>query len=358
MGRRGQVAVFIGALLLFSGTAAGVALVAGVGAAQPTPTPPSRRPLAISRPQASVTPTPAPAASDASLSAAPPVAVMVDNWTEARPQSGLDRADVVYEALVEGGITRFLAIYTDSEADWIEPVRSARTQFLPLALEWGTVYLHVGAAEEAGPADAARLLREWRLRAVDEPGNESVIRRDPARQPPYNAVTDTTGARGLARTRGWGLLPTDTPWPRKAEGGASGPAASTLSFDFDRDGLNGGSFAVRWQYDAASNSYLRWQAGAPHRDGRSGQQLTAKNVIVQLAEVRPAGDRAGHVLYPAEGTGRALVLLDSRALAATWRKDSPAGRTRYLDDQGRDIPLNPGPTWIALLPTGAPLSLR
>jgi hypothetical protein len=284
-----------------------------------------------------------------------PVAVMVDNWVDARPQYGLDRAEVVYEGLVEYGITRFMALYWRNDAEVIEPVRSARTQFLLPALEWGAVYAHVGAAADAGPADAARQMNAWGLRHTDEV--EDVITRDPKRKAPHNAVASTAALRAYARAQGWTGPVTFTPWPFKAGGSAEGEQANAVEIDFDITGTHKGAFTVRWEYDATTNGYRRSQAGAPHSDGRSGEQLTAANVIVQIATLRTGVDRDGHVLYDLEGAGKAIILLDGKAVPATWQKDSRTGRTRYLDAAGRELPLNRGATWIELLPAGQPLTL-
>lgn len=287
-----------------------------------------------------------------------PVAVMIDNWTAARPQSGLDQAEIVYEALVEGGITRLMALYWRNDADTIGPVRSARTQFLLPALEWDAVYSHVGAAEEEGPANATAQFGAWGVRHVDEGDADGVIRRNPNRVAPHNAVTSTDALHDYAASRGWIGAPALTPWSFKADGGASGRPAQSVALEFDRSGGQAGAFAVRWQYDPAENRYLRFQAGAPHVDGHGGDQLAAKNVIIQFAVLRSAGDRSGHVLYDLEGSGRATVLLDGQAVDATWRKEGRAARTRFYDAAGREIALNRGATWIELLPEGQSLTIR
>jgi hypothetical protein len=285
------------------------------------------------------------------------MAVMIDNWIAARPQIGLDRAEMVYEALVEYGITRFLAVYWRNDAEVIAPVRSARTQFLSLALEWGALYAHVGAAATPGPADAMTQLRAWGVRDVDELEGELVIKRDPARAAPHNAYTSTAALHAYAQEQGWNIPTRPTPWPFKADGGADGTAAPAVDMDFDITGTHNGAFTVRWEYDPTTNSYLRSQAGAPHTDGRSGARLSAKNVIIHIATVQTDVDRDRHVLYALEGTGRAIILRDGRAIAATWQKDTRTSRTRYLDVHGRDIPLNRGTIWIALLPAGQPVTV-
>src|SRR3712207_7236875 len=127
-----------------------------------------------------------------------PVAVMLDNLPGARPQVGLDRADLVYELLVEGGITRFMAVYLRRDADWIEPVRSARTPAVVLAKELDAVLAHVGAAHEAGEADAVRWMNDWALRTLDGDADETPYHRDNGRGAPHNMVTSTTALRARA----------------------------------------------------------------------------------------------------------------------------------------------------------------
>lgn len=287
-----------------------------------------------------------------------PVAVMVDNYPDARPQYGLAEAEIVYEALVESGITRFMAVYWRNAAERVQPVRSARTQFLPLALELDAVYAHVGSAAEDGPANAAAQMQEWGIRSVDEDDSGGAIGRDPTRAAPKNAVTSVDALSALSDARGWADTPATASWRYKDDGGAAGQPVQSIDLDFDSAGLNRGAFAVRWQYDPAANQYLRAQAGVPHRDAATGNQLTARNVIIQIGDVRPVGDRAGHILYTTEGSGKALVLLDGRAVPATWRKDSRDARTRYFDQAGQEIALNRGTTWVELLPTGTPLTTR
>lgn len=286
-----------------------------------------------------------------------PVAVMVDNWVDARPQIGLDRAEVVYEALVESDITRFMAVYWRNDAPVIEPVRSARTQYLGMVSELNATYAHVGSAADDGPADAEAQMHAWGIHSVDEGEGQTAIQRDPAREAPHNAYTSTDALRATARANGWTGPAAFTPWPFKDDGGTAGSPVVEARMDFDTQRMQNGAFAVRWTYDPASNGYRRFQAGAPHVDGRTGAQLTAKNVILQFEDVRPAGDRSGHVLYRNEGSGRAIVLLDGRAVDATWQKDGRTGRTRYLDASGREIPLNRGATWVEMLPLNAPVSL-
>lgn len=285
-----------------------------------------------------------------------PVAVVIDNALPARPQYGLAQAEVVYELLVEGGITRFLAVYSHAAVSRIEPVRSVRTPFLRLALELDAVLAHAGAAAEEGPADAVSQMRQWGVHHLEEEAG-GVISRDPSRSAPHNAVTSTAAVRAAAGARGWSGPARLSLWHFKEDGGASGAPVTAASLDFDTTGINRGAFAVRWEYDPASNSYLRFQGGAPHRDAGTNTQLRVKNVVIHLAPVIPAGDRSGHLLYQSEGSGRALVLRDGVVTEGTWRTDGPNGRTRYYDESGREIAFNRGATWVEMLPPEAPRRL-
>jgi len=140
----------------------------------------------------------------AEVNARLPVAVILDNLPSgARPQIGLDRADLVYELLVEGGITRFMAVYLRQDAAWVEPVRSARTPFLYLARELGAVVAHVGSASINSPADADSQFGQWGVLHLDQQYNPGPFWRDPTRRAPHNAVTDTIEVRAHAAGLGW-----------------------------------------------------------------------------------------------------------------------------------------------------------
>lgn len=286
-----------------------------------------------------------------------PVAVMVDNFPDgARPQIGLDRADIVYELLVEGGITRFMPVYLRQDAAWIEPVRSVRTPYLYVVSELGSVVLaHVGAAETEGPTDSGWQMRNWWLRHLDEIRNPVPFWRDRRRLAPHNACTDTLSVRTEALAQGWHGPPAIEPWTFKEDFEAvnvSDGAVEHLWFAWTERPQ--AAFAVDWFYDADRNSYLRWQAGAPHRDGGTSLPLVARNVIVQFDSASVINDE-GHVLYVSTGAGPAYILQDGQLLSATWTKPERTSRTRYWDATGTEIAFNRGNSWVSVLPYGSPL---
>jgi hypothetical protein len=289
-----------------------------------------------------------------------PVAVMVDNLIDARPQIGLGTADLVYELLVEGGITRFMAVYLRQEAERIEPVRSARTPFLYLARELGAVLGHVGAAETAGPTDTQSQFGQWGVLHLDEQFNPDAFRRDPARFAPHNAITSTYELRGHADGLGWQSPGEPSAWHFKEDFAPANPSsggATVIDYAFFWGQAPLRDYAATWSYDPDRNDYLRSTAGYAHVDGLTGEQLTAKNVIVQFDSMQVV-NREGHVLYGSIGEGPAVVFQDGYAIEGAWTKATREERTRYWDVEGKEIQFNRGKTWIAILPNGSPLDWR
>jgi hypothetical protein len=289
----------------------------------------------------------------------PPIAVMIDNLPDgARPQIGLDRADLVYELLVEGGITRFMAVFQRQDAECIEPVRSVRTPYVHLAAELDAILAHIGASEAEGETDARFLMDYWGVRQMDEPTEPAAFWRDNSRYAPHNACTDTLDIRAVAASYGWIDAPRTAPWLFKddfAPDNQNGGPVGHVAFQFGGDLAPQYDFGVDWYWDPSSNSYLRSMAGVPHRDGRSGAHLWAKNVVLHFDQTRTA-DHEGHVLYSATGEGSAYVFMDGQVIEAAWSKRDVPERTRYWNTGGDEIRFNRGPTWVAGLPYGSPVT--
>jgi hypothetical protein len=278
-----------------------------------------------------------------------PLAVMIENDPEARPQMGLHKADLVYEAIAEGGITRFMPVFWRNDAERIEAIRSARVYYIHWAAELGAVYVHWGQVEDPGPVDVWPVLSRLNMRVLNGLfQGESVGYRDPDRYAPHNVYTNTGLLWSTAQSLGFTGPPTLEPW-RFKEDTRSRPgerAAPALDVTF---GSAGSPYAVRWEFDAASNSYLRSMGGAPHTDGITGERLTARNVAVQFAVLRPSGVKAYNIIDTV-GSGAAVVFQDGVAVGGSWRKDSEAGRTRFYDAAGNEIAFNRGTTWIEVVP--------
>jgi len=278
-----------------------------------------------------------------------PLAVMIDNSPQALPQAGLAQADVVYEAFVEGGITRFMAVFWRQDPPLVAPVRSARTPFVVWASELGALYAHAGGAETANDANAIGQIYEWGvfdLEAFAPPASDAFFRMDD-REAPHNLAAKGTDLRAAAGELGYQGPSTLQPWPFKADGG-TGRYPTVAAFEVDFSGRRDAESVIQWYWDGITASWLRFQDGGPARDAETGRQLSFRNVVVMRAP-HDVVDDAGHVLYEQFGQGEATVFLDGRAISATWRKKDRTDRTRFYDADGQEVAFNRGPIFIEVV---------
>lgn len=278
-----------------------------------------------------------------------PLAVMVENAPDARPQHGLAQADVVYEALAEGGISRFMAVYITRDADLIGPVRSTRHYFVYIAAEFNATLVHVGAS----PIGYAALSATG-IRSLNESRGDSGIWRTRARYAPHNAFTSTYDARAAADSREegggtWGPLVFKDPAAR-----LPGPPVASVRLGYPPRGWD----SVSYEYDPETNRYLRWMDGAPHLEPATGEQLAATNLVIQVVPDEVI-DREGRLDLAQVGEGPAYYFLDGIMLEGTWSKADFGSRTLFWDTAGNRVRLNPGgTTWIQLVPPHAELEFR
>ncbi|MCL5666251.1 MAG: DUF3048 domain-containing protein [Patescibacteria group bacterium] len=279
-----------------------------------------------------------------------PIAVMVENHPDARPQSGLAEADMVYETLAEGGITRFMAVYQTESASNIGPVRSARTYFAEIADEFGAIYAHVG-----GNSDALANIKSGVYKNIadaDQFFNDDFFRRISARPMPHNVYTSTSELRELASAHGFADAANYQSWLFKDDAPSANPAEK-INIDFSLP-----SFAVQWRYNPAGNNYARTMAGQLHKDKDTGKQITAKNIIVQYVETFPVkSDTPLAIGMTLTGSGKSVVFEDGKAIEGAWKKDN-SGRTRYYSQDGAEIRFNRGQTWVELVPSDRSVSWK
>lgn len=302
-----------------------------------------------------------------------PLGVMIENTPDARPQAGLQSADVVYEAVAEGGITRFLAVFYCQDAGQIGPVRSARTYFLDFMSEYGNnpLYAHVGGANTDGPADALGQLAEYGWRAyndLDQFGNipfpifrriENINGRPVATEHTMYSNTgllwDYAGKERELTNKDADGLSWDTtfvPYKFKDDAATSArPAAQKVAFDF-WDGYK--DFSVVWTYSPTTNTYTRKTGGVDHMDRNTKKAIAAKNVVVLFMKESNANDGYEnnlHMLYGTTGTGTALIFMDGKEIKGRWKKADRESRTVLTDSTGKEIMLNRGLTWFEIVAT-------
>jgi len=306
-----------------------------------------------------------------------PLTVMIENHQESRPQSGLSSADVVYEAVAEGGITRFLAVFycgAVAQEITIGPVRSARTYFLDFASEYGDypLYAHVGGANLPGPANALGQIADYGWLKKKNDLNQFAIGfpvfwRDYERighpvATEHTMYSTTEKLWEVAHKRGLDAQDNEgnrwdknfVSWKFKQEAPLDKRGEiSKIEFDFWQGYKD---YSVAWEYDKQVNLYRRLNGGESHKDLNNNQQLTAKVVIVQFMEEKGPIDELKHMLYKTTGKGKAIIFQDGQVIQGGWEKANRQARTKFTDSKGKEIELNGGQIWIEILPTSRQVS--
>lgn len=306
-----------------------------------------------------------------------PLGVMIENHEEARPQSGLSFADVVYEAIAEGGITRFLAVYYCQDAGMVGPVRSARTYFLDFISEYGSnpLYAHVGGANAPGPADALSQIEDYKWGGYNDLNQFSIgcpvfCRYEDRLGHPvateHTMYSTTSKLWDFAKTErkltnvdkegnSWDekfvkySFKDDVPSPGR-------PATQTISVNYWDKPM----YRVDWYYDPITNVYKRNNGGAAHLDKDTGKQLTAKNIAILFMTESNANDGYEnnlHLLYGTKGSGKAMVFIDGKKIDARWAKSSRTSRL-LLTENGDPIKFDRGNIWFEVLPLDGEVTVK
>lgn len=318
-----------------------------------------------------------------------PITAMIENHADSRPQSGLSSADVVYEAVAEGGITRFLSVFYCGAAAGdvkIAPVRSVRVYFIDWAAEYSKepIFVHIGGANNicnncpggvkprgdiAPEVNAFKALTDlgWRYaKGNDFDGGTNIgypiIIRDQYRLGEkaaweHSVVGSTDKIYTEAEVRGFAYKDSKgkpwvedfVAWKFEDDKPSANPTVSEIKFAFWE---NKGDYDVSWKYDGTSNSFLRFNGGKEHTDHETKEQIRAKNVIVMFVKEKGPVDREGHMFYTTTGEGDAIYFKNGQASEGTWRKKDKFSRTRFYDEKGQEITLARGATWIEAVPTG------
>jgi hypothetical protein len=275
-----------------------------------------------------------------------PLAIMVENHPDARPQSGLDKASIVYEAITEGGITRFMAVYGPYDATKVGPVRSARTYFIDWVQSFKAYYAHCG-----GNLDALDKIKTDGVLDLDQFAvGDKAYWREPqkGKASEHTMFTSTDKLYAVVSSKGWS----------EANNFVSlkfADAIDATKRTFGQDisiKFSSASYDVSWVYDKVANSYKRTMAGTAHNDGVTGEQLKATNVIIQEVnrhEAPTAINEQGWAMQTT-GTGKAMVFSQGVQTDGTWKKTEQTSRTTFYDSTGKEIVFTPGSFWIEIVP--------
>lgn len=306
-----------------------------------------------------------------------PLGVMIENHQDARPQSGINAADVTYEAVAEGGITRTLNVYYCQDSGIVGPVRSARTYFLDFISEYADnpLYAHVGGANTPGPADALGQINDYGWGGYNDLNQFSIgyptYRRDQSRlgrevATEHTMYSSTSKLWDVGKTRKLTNVGKDgDAWDtnfvkyvfKEDESVSKRPAAQAIHISF----WDGAAYAVDWAYSQKENKYLRNNGGVPHIDRNTKKQLETRNIVVLfMTEGRANDGYEGnlHMLYGTKGTGKATIFMDGKETKGTWKKSGRKARTIISDSNGQEIKFNRGKIWFEIQPTDGVVTIK
>lgn len=328
-----------------------------------------------------------------------PITAMIENNAESRPVFGLAYADVVYEAVAEGGITRYMGVfYCGVVADTIKaaPIRSARVYFINMAAGYGPnpTFLHYGGANDFCPScpggvkprgDIDKTVNAYAL--LDKLGwvngrsgndmdgqsnvgfpvlerNQNRLGADKTLAWEHSVVADLDKVFAEAEKRGYAAEDSNgkawidgfKKWLFQEGKAAGTPTAGNIKFSFWD---NQPDYDVEWKYDSASNSYKRYNGGQPHSEYILDKpQVSANNVVVMFATEKGPVDKEKHMYYEVIGTGKALIFQNGEVITGTWSKPSVLDREVFYDTNGKEVSMVRGPVWVEIVPSGNTVSYQ
>lgn len=265
--------------------------------------------------------------------------IMIENSPDARPQSGLKNSGVVFEAIAEGGITRFLAVYQEQKPQLIGPVRSVRMYYVDWIAAFNASVAHIG-----GSAGALAEVRNGSYRDIDQFFNAGAYWRASDRYAPHNVYTSFEKLDALNAQKGY-TSSSFTGFTRKDSKAEAAPNASSIAVT-----ISSALYNSSYTYNPATNTYDRSQAGAPHLDREEGQISPRVVIVIKVNETTVMEDGLRQSIQ-AVGSGPVTIFQDGVAKEGTWAKASRAEQIKFTDAEGKDIPLARGQTWITAVPS-------
>jgi hypothetical protein len=293
------------------------------------------------------------------LNERPITGVMIENSIDARPQSGLTEAEVIFEAVAEGGITRFLALYQINQPDYIGPIRSARPYYVQWAAGFDAAYAHSG-----GSGEALNLIRALGVKDMDHGNYPSYFDRVSNRYAPHNVYTSMARLDSLRAEKGF-TTSTFEPFARKTETEVEinenvndetvQPATPTIPtvtkasvIDFNISGI---LYNTNFSFDATTNTYARKMAGQAHLDEKSSLQIKP-SVVIALITAKGYHPDGVHTTYTTIGSGEILVFQNGEVITGKWSKASDKAPLKFTTMADLPLELQPGQTWITVIPSG------
>ncbi|HSE61145.1 MAG TPA: DUF3048 domain-containing protein [Candidatus Saccharimonadales bacterium] len=263
-------------------------------------------------------------------------AIMIENSLDARPQSGIKSAGVVFEAVAEGGITRYLTLFQESRPGLIGPVRSVRPYYIDWMGPFQASIAHVG-----GSQNALLTLKNGGYKDIDQFFNGSYYWRATDRVAPHNVYTNFDKLDELNKKKGY--VGSDIKgWPHKLDSPVAAPNAKTIHID-----ISSATFNVDYNYDATTNTYNRILGGKPHAD-REGGQIAPKVVVAMKVPTQIGFEDGYREQMDTSGYNQAYIFQDGTVQEAFWRKADARAPIYFYDKAGKPIAFNAGQAWISV----------
>lgn len=267
--------------------------------------------------------------------------VMIENSTDARPQSGLKNSGVVFEAIAEGGITRFLVLYQQEKPQTIGPVRSLRLYDIDWLDAFDASIAHVG-----GSAAALSEIRNGQHRDLDQFFNSGYYRRVSDRFAPHNVYTSFDKLDALNTAKGY-TSSSFTGFKRADSKPVAKPDATNIDLT-----ISGFLYNVTYTYDHKNNTYTRYEGGEPHIDREDGQ-IAPSVVIAMMVDETTVFEDGSRESIATIGNGDAYIFQNGTVIKATWHKATPQTQITFTDRNSDEIALSRGQTWITAVPNGS-----
>ena len=282
-----------------------------------------------------------------------PIALMIDNDSDAaRPQIGLEDAYMVYEIVVEGRATRFMALFKNFDLEKVGPVRSSRHYFLDYAQEHDAIYSHAGWSPKA--AQDIKALGINNINGVA--GDGAIFWRDNTYDKTWhNLYTSTVKLSSRADEKEYRRDTTNAipDYNLLDETPNGGKAVMSISIPYAN------FYKVGWKYDEEAKVFVRYVNGKTH-DSQTGKAITAKNIIMYTVENvnLPDTEDKGRQDLKNIGSGTGYYFSDGQAVEINWSKSSREAKTEYTLADGTPLKLNPGNTFVQIVPTYAQSSIE
>lgn len=283
-----------------------------------------------------------------------PYAVMIDNQgTKVLPQGGLDLAQVIYEIVVEGGETRLMPVFWDVNPTMIGPVRSSRHYFLDYAMEHDAIYVHYGWSPKA-QSD----ISSFKINNINGVSSGGVIFWDLTKdrgnwQDSYTSMENILNYVKKVKYRTITDKKLVFNYNQSYMQPISEQKAEKINIKYT------GSVTCGYEYDSSLKCYKRLRNGIPQMERVSGKQIEVANILVQFTPNNTIkGDDKGRQEVSTVGSGSGYFITYGKAVKIKWSKESRSSQTKYIDEAGNPITLNPGQTWIQILPLTAKIAIE